>query len=71
MRVLIADDVIATGGTARAALDLVRAIGCMPIGMAFLVELTFLAPRAKLGAAVPIHSVIAYDGAGSAAVNEG
>jgi adenine phosphoribosyltransferase len=69
-RVLIADDVIATGGTARAALDLVRAIGCTPVGMAFLVELSFLGPRAKLGAAVPIHSVIDYDGGGTAAVNE-
>jgi hypothetical protein len=38
--------------------------------MAFLVELSFLGPRTKLGAAVPIHSVIAYDGAGTSAVNE-
>lgn len=69
-RVVIADDVIATGGTARAALDLARAIGCEPIGMAFLVELSFLKGSAKLGGAVPIHSVITYDGTGGAAVNE-
>ena len=69
-RVVIADDVIATGGTARAALDLARAIGCEPIGVAFLVELSFLKGSAKLGGAVPIHSVITYDGTGGAAVNE-
>jgi adenine phosphoribosyltransferase len=69
-RVVIADDVIATGGTARAAIDLARAIGCTIVGMAFLVELSFLGGRDKLGGAIPIHSVITYDGAGGAAVNE-
>ena len=69
-RVLIADDVIATGGTARAALDLTRAIGCNAIGIAFLVELSFLGGRAKLGSGIPVHSVITYDGTGAAAVNE-
>ena len=63
-RVVIADDVIATGGTARAAIDLARAIGCTAIGMAFLVELTFLGGRAKLGGGIPVHSVIMYDGKG-------
>jgi len=65
-RVLIADDVLATGGTARAALNLTRAIDCVPVGCAFLVELTFLGGRAKLGGDVPIHSVIAYDAEGGA-----
>jgi adenine phosphoribosyltransferase len=69
-RVLIADDVIATGGTARAALDLARAIGCKTVGMAFLVELTFLDGRKRLGDGVPVHGVIAYDGAGGSKSRE-
>lgn len=69
-RILIADDVIATGGTAQAALALVRAIGCEPVGFAFLVELRFLGGRAKLEGAGPVHSVIAYDGEGRVTVME-
>lgn len=41
-RVLVVDDVIATGGTARAAVDLARKQGVQVVGAAFLVELTFL-----------------------------
>lgn len=69
-RVVIADDVMATGGTARASLDLVRAIGCVPIGLAFLVELSFLEGRGKLEGAAPVHSVIQYDATGRATVRE-
>ena len=69
-RVLIADDVMATGGTARAAADLVRAIGCEAAGMAFLVELLFLNGRSKIASAIPVHSVIAYDARGGARVRE-
>lgn len=69
-RVLIADDVLATGGTARAALDLVRAIGCEPAGCAFLVELSFLNGRSKVDPAIPIQSVITYDATGRASVRE-
>ena len=47
-RVLIVDDVIATGGTARAAGELVRQVGGIVSGYAFLVELTFLGGRDKL-----------------------
>jgi len=65
-RVLIADDVLATGGTARAALNITRAIGCAPVGCAFLVELAFLNGRSKLGGDVAIHSVIDYDADGRA-----
>jgi adenine phosphoribosyltransferase len=47
-RVLIVDDVLATGGTARAAANLVKQVGGTLHGLAFLLELTFLAGRAKL-----------------------
>jgi adenine phosphoribosyltransferase len=48
MRVLIHDDVLATGGTARAKVDLVERLGGVVVGLAFLVELTFLAGRQHL-----------------------
>lgn len=48
-RVLIVDDVLATGGTARAAGDLVRGHGATVVGFSFLVELEFLAGRRRLG----------------------
>lgn len=47
-RVLIVDDVLATGGTARAAGNLVQQVGGNLHGFAFLLELTFLPGRAKL-----------------------
>jgi adenine phosphoribosyltransferase len=47
-RVLIVDDVLATGGTAAAATALVRAIGGNLVGLTFLMELEFLEGRAKL-----------------------
>jgi len=48
-RVLIVDDLLATGGTAGAARDLVRKTGGDVVGIAFLVELTFLDGRRRLG----------------------
>ena len=48
-RVLIVDDLLATGGTARAAVDLVKRAGGEVAGLAFLVELQFLNGRARLG----------------------
>ena len=47
-RVLIVDDVLASGGTASAAIELVRALGGQVVGAAFLVELGSLNGRAKL-----------------------
>jgi adenine phosphoribosyltransferase len=47
-QVLVVDDVIATGGTARATVALVERLGATVAGLGFLVELTFLAGREKL-----------------------
>ncbi|HEX3622055.1 MAG TPA: adenine phosphoribosyltransferase [Acidimicrobiales bacterium] len=47
-QVLVIDDVIATGGTARATVGLVERLGATVAGLGFLVELTFLAGREKL-----------------------
>jgi adenine phosphoribosyltransferase len=47
-RVLIVDDVLATGGTAEATMTLVRRAGAEVVGVAVLLELTFLDGRAKL-----------------------
>jgi adenine phosphoribosyltransferase len=58
-RVLIVDDVLATGGTAKAAAGLVRRVGGELVGLSFLIELNFLSGRSKLtGEAV--HSVLQY-----------
>ena len=58
--VLIVDDVIATGGTARAAVQLVDRLGGTIAGLAFAVELTFLAGREKLEG-YEIVSLVTYE----------
>ncbi len=58
-RVLIVDDLIATGGTAVATGDLINKIGCKLVGFAFAIELKDLNGRAKLPA-VPIVTVVDY-----------
>lgn len=47
-RVLLVDDVLATGGTARAASGLIRRVGGDLVGLSFLIELNFLNGRSKL-----------------------
>ena len=54
------DDLLATGGTMAACCKLVENLGGDIIGCGFLIELTFLGGRAKLGD-YPIHSILSYD----------
>jgi adenine phosphoribosyltransferase len=58
-RVLIADDLLATGGTARAVVDLVEGLGGKVVGLVFVVELEFLPGRAKLDG-YDVRSLIKY-----------
>ena len=58
-RVLIHDDLLATGGTARAKVNLVEQLGGEVVGIAFVIELTFLNGREKL-AGYDVHSLIQY-----------
>jgi adenine phosphoribosyltransferase len=58
-RVLIVDDVLATGGTARAAADLVKKQRGSVVGFAFVIELCALGGRDTLGAA-RVESILAY-----------
>ena len=61
-RVLIVDDLLATGGTAEAAIKLVQELKGQIVGLAFLVELSFLKGRQRLKPnGADIHSLIAYD----------
>ena len=59
-RVLICDDLLATGGTAAAAVKLVQQLGGKVAGAAFAVELSFLNGRAKLPG-VDVFSLLDYD----------
>jgi adenine phosphoribosyltransferase len=58
-RVLIVDDLLATGGTARATVQLVKGLGGIVQAVAFLVELTFLDGRSKLQGE-DVHVVLQY-----------
>jgi adenine phosphoribosyltransferase len=58
-RVIIADDLLATGGTARAVVDLVEQLGGTVVGLVFVVELEFLPGRQKL-AGYDVRSLIKY-----------
>lgn len=57
--VLIVDDVLATGGTAKAVKSLVERLGANLVGFAFLMELAFLNGSVKLGN-TPVHSLLKY-----------
>lgn len=60
MRVLVVDDLLATGGTMRAAVDLVQEQGAEVVEAAFVVELGFLKGRERLSD-IECHSVVVYD----------
>jgi adenine phosphoribosyltransferase len=59
-RVLVCDDLLATGGTAAATVRLVQKLGGEVLGCAFVVELNFLHGREKLQN-VDVHSLLQYD----------
>lgn len=59
-KVLIVDDVIATGGTAAAAIRLLRRVGADVVGFSVFIELVFLNGASKLDG-VPIHALLRYD----------
>ena len=58
-RVLVVDDVLATGGTAAAAVTLMTTSGASVVGVEFLIEIESLDGRKKLGN-TPVHSVLKY-----------
>lgn len=59
-RVLIHDDLLATGGTAAAAASLIKKVGAELVGYDFLVEISYLNGRHLLPAKVPVHSMVKY-----------
>lgn len=58
-RVIVLDDVLATGGTARAKVDLVNQLGGQVVGALFLIELSFLHGRDRI-AGTDVHALIDY-----------
>jgi adenine phosphoribosyltransferase len=58
-RVALVDDLLATGGTAGAALKLLRGLGAEVVAASFVIELAFLRGRARLGA-VPCQVLLTY-----------
>lgn len=59
-RAIVLDDVIATGGTAAAAANLVERLGGEVVGLGFIIELAFLGGAARLGGR-PHHSLLTYE----------
>jgi len=58
-RVIVLDDVLATGGTARAKVELVETLGGVVAGLLFVIELSFLDGRSRIGD-YDVHSLITY-----------
>ena len=58
-RIVILDDLLATGGTMAASVELFRNVGAYVVGVACIIELAFLEGRSKLD--VPFSSLVSYD----------
>jgi adenine phosphoribosyltransferase len=62
-RVLLVDDLIATGGTAEAGAKLIRRVGGMLVGAAFIIDLPELGGAARIETlGIPCHTLIAFEG---------
>jgi adenine phosphoribosyltransferase len=59
-RIIIIDDLIATGGTAAATVEMAQGLGAKLVEIAFLIELGFLNGRAKIPSDLPVYSVLKY-----------
>jgi adenine phosphoribosyltransferase len=59
-KVIIVDDLLATGGTMAATVDLVKQLGGDIIGISFIIELSFLKGREKLGD-YPVYALVKYE----------
>jgi adenine phosphoribosyltransferase len=59
-RVLVVDDLLATGGTAAATVRMIRRLGAEIVGVAFVVELDFLSGRSKLADVPRVHSLLHF-----------
>jgi adenine phosphoribosyltransferase len=58
--VYLVDDLLATGGTAAAAIDLIGRLKGDLVAVSFLVELAFLNGREKMETSAPVHSILTY-----------
>jgi adenine phosphoribosyltransferase len=62
-RVLVIDDLIATGGTVGAALELLGRVGATVVGASFVIDLPALGGAARLAkTGLPVHALVAFDG---------
>jgi adenine phosphoribosyltransferase len=59
-RVLVHDDLLATGGTTRAKIELIERLGATVVGCAYVIELAFLGGREAI-AGYDVHALVAYD----------
>lgn len=59
-KVLLADDLLATGGTAGAALKLMEEMGAVMLGSVFFIELSFLHGRERVETFGPVHAVVTF-----------
>jgi adenine phosphoribosyltransferase len=59
-KVLLVDDVIATGGTAKAAIQLLRNVGAEVVALSVFIELVFLGGANQIDS-VPLHALLRYD----------